>query len=112
MSRGMLIGYGIGLLLALTALGCRGSRSGADLTSLLAADRAFEAVPDMTLDWVPVAGGVAGSGDLGWTWGTYTATYPGPDGEMGESSGKYLNVWVMTDDGWRVRVDMGNAGGA
>ncbi len=68
-------------------------------------------VPDMSLDWEPVEGGVADAGDMGWTWGRYTATYPGPEGETATSHGKYLNVWIKDDAGdWRVRVDMGNSG--
>lgn len=71
----------------------------------------FTAVPDMALDWEPEGGGVADAGDMGWTWGRYTATYPGLDGETVISHGKYLNVWVMDDAGdWRVKVDMGNSG--
>lgn len=71
----------------------------------------FATVPDMSLDWEPEEGGVADAGDMGWTWGRYTATYPGPDGETVTSHGKYLNVWVKDDAGdWRVLVDMGNSG--
>jgi ketosteroid isomerase-like protein len=71
----------------------------------------FDEVPDMTLDWEPEDGGVAASGDMGWTWGRYTATWPGEDGEAHLSHGKYLNVWVRDDAGeWRVLVDMGNSG--
>jgi len=80
-------------------------RGGANIAS------GFAAVPDMALDWVPEEGGVSDAGDMGWTWGRYTATNPDPDGETVTSHGKYLNVWVKDDAGdWRVLVDMGNSG--
>jgi ketosteroid isomerase-like protein len=47
---------------------------------------------------------------MGWTWGRYTATSPGENGEMVSSHGKYLNIWIKDDEGnWRVLVDMGNS---
>ncbi len=61
---------------------------------------------DYTLAWEPQRAEVAQSGELGWTWGTYSVVLP--DGET-SSRGKYLNIWVKNEAGqWRVAVDMGN----
>ena len=60
------------------------------------------------LDWQPQHAEVANSGELGWTWGTYTLT-----GETGNETqiryGKYLNIWKKIDGNWRVAVDIGNS---
>lgn len=62
-----------------------------------------------TIDWYPVAGGVAESGELGWTWGRYVFTAPTESGETQESHGKYLNVWQKDETGaWKVLIDTGN----
>jgi ketosteroid isomerase-like protein len=66
--------------------------------------------PGVTLVWGPVLGGIADSGDLGWTIGTATVTYPNPDGTSGAGYSKYLSVWQRQMDGsWRYVVDGGNA---
>ena len=65
--------------------------------------------PAYALEWTPINGSVALSGDLGWTWGNYVARFTGPEGEPVESHGKYLNVWARDATGdWKVLVDMGN----
>jgi len=68
------------------------------------------------LKWEPQEGEVAASGDLGYTWGTYTVevrSVEGRDGGKAETrTGKYLNVWKKDDRGrWRVLVDTGNSNG-
>lgn len=69
----------------------------------------MSAGPAYSLEWTPVDGSVALSGDLGWTWGNYVARITGPDGQPAESHGKYLNVWGRdAAGGWKVLVDMGN----
>ncbi len=69
----------------------------------------MSAGPAYSLEWTPVDGSVALSGDLGWTWGNYVARFTGPQGEPAESHGKYLNVWARDATGdWKVLVDMGN----
>ena len=61
---------------------------------------------DYTLAWEPQHAEVARSGELGWTWGTYSVVLA--DGEV-SSRGKYLNIWRKNAGGqWRVAVDMGN----
>ena len=62
-----------------------------------------------TLDWSPQYAEVSNSGELGYTWGTYTLTFTSETGEEQKSYGKYLNVWKKQMDGsWKVAVDMGN----
>jgi ketosteroid isomerase-like protein len=59
------------------------------------------------LRWEPQAGEVAGSGEMGYTWGLYTFVEKGEGGAT--SYGKYVNVWKRDDDGnWRVLIDIGN----
>ena len=61
------------------------------------------------LDWSPQYAEVANSGDMGYTWGTYSLAYKDENGEEQKSYGKYLNVWKKQTDGkWKVAVDIGN----
>jgi len=61
--------------------------------------------PGFDLSWQPQMAEVAGSGDMGWTWGHYQVEVDGTQ----ISSGKYVNIWKMQPDGkWKVRLDMGN----
>jgi len=63
---------------------------------------------DFVLNWEPQSGGVAQSGDLGWTWGKSTFTIRDKKGEN-VIYGKYLNVWRKQEDGsWKVLIDIGN----
>jgi ketosteroid isomerase-like protein len=58
-----------------------------------------------TLEWAPVAGGMAESGDLGYTVGT--GVRRGEDGRAGYT--KYLTIWRRQPNGeWRWLVDGGN----
>lgn len=62
-----------------------------------------------TMHWTPEAADVARSGDLGWTWGGYLYSTPGPNGIPVVSAGRYLNVWRRLPDGsWKVIADIGN----
>jgi len=64
---------------------------------------------DYILIWEPELAEVAASGDLGWTWGYYTATYTDSTETAIKNFGKYLTVWRKQKDGtWRVRADIGN----
>jgi ketosteroid isomerase-like protein len=61
------------------------------------------------LEWTPRAADVAQSGEMGWTWGEYTVTAKGSDGEQSMSWGKYVNVWKKNAEGeWKVVADIGN----
>ena len=61
------------------------------------------------LVWTPVAGDIAASGDLGYTWGRYVFMSPDEDGEVQTSHGKYFTVWKLQEDGtWKAVLDGGN----
>jgi len=63
------------------------------------------------LTWAPLAGGVAASGDLGYTYGTYEFRSKDKDGKAVVNHGKYTTIWKKQKDGsWKVALDMGNAG--
>ncbi len=62
-----------------------------------------------SLAWVPQKAEIALSGELGWTWGTYTLIRTNAENSQSKSYGKYLNVWKKDAMGnWKVIVDMGN----
>ncbi len=62
------------------------------------------------LVWHPVVGGVAESGDLGFTAGNATFTGQRADGGQVVRYSKYLTVWKKQRDGeWRYVVDGGSA---
>ena len=62
------------------------------------------------LEWDPQDGGVAQSGEIGWTWGTYRVYLLGENEDLIVHHGKYLNVWIKQDDGdWKLLFDMGNS---
>ena len=62
------------------------------------------------LEWAPVYGLAAASGDLGFTVGEAIFRRPGEDGRPIERGTKYLTVWRRQPDGqWRYAADGGNA---
>jgi len=66
--------------------------------------------PDgLNLSWEPVGGMIAGSQDLGYTYGTYRAWGEDDDGSAVESHGKYVTIWQRQEDGsWKWVFDGGN----
>jgi ketosteroid isomerase-like protein len=67
--------------------------------------------PDNHLTWAPVGAGIAGSGDLGYTYGTYEFRSKDKEGKPVVSHGKYTTIWKkQKDGGWKVALDMGNSG--
>jgi ketosteroid isomerase-like protein len=65
--------------------------------------------PEDTLDWAPVDGAVASTGDLGFTIGEATITDGEPTGDTLYYS-KYLTLWQKQDDGeWLYIGDIGSA---
>jgi ketosteroid isomerase-like protein len=55
------------------------------------------------MEWSPIRAEVARSGELGYTWGTYTVTTRDSDGAEQRRRGKYASIWKRRDDGeWRV----------
>ena len=62
------------------------------------------------LSWEPQRADLAGSEDMGWTWGKYVLSFKDEDGVEQKRYGKYLNIWSRQEDGhWKVAVDMGNS---
>jgi len=58
-----------------------------------------------TIAWVPQFAEVAGSGDLGYTWGNWKMALPDTN-----YYGKYFTVWKKNSAGdWKVVLDGGNA---
>jgi ketosteroid isomerase-like protein len=67
--------------------------------------------PDNHLTWAPVGAGMAASGDLGYTYGTYEFSSKDKDGKPVVNKGKYATIWKKQKDGsWKVALDMGNSG--
>lgn len=65
------------------------------------------AIPDYTLSWHANKVGVAHSGELGYTSGTYDFSLKDPSGKTISDRGKYLTVWKKEADGsWKVLFDM------
>ena len=61
------------------------------------------------LEWKPVYGRAAASGDLGFTVGEAIFRAPGADGRAVERPSKYLTIWRRQPDGeWRYAADGGN----
>jgi ketosteroid isomerase-like protein len=61
------------------------------------------------LSWEPVAAEVAGSGDLGFTYGTWTLERRDAEGKTRRETGKYMSVWRLQPDGsWKVIADIGS----
>jgi len=66
-------------------------------------------LPAVALKWQPVSANVSGSGDLGYTFGTYDLSFDGPGGVRIVDKGKYMTVWKRgTDGSWKVAADMFN----
>jgi len=77
----------------------------------IAKSMGFLDTPDNHLTWAPVGAGIAASGDLGYTYGTYEFSSKDKDGKPVVDKGKYATIWKKQKDGsWKVAVDMGNSG--
>lgn len=71
----------------------------------------FLDTPDNHLTWAPVGAGMAASGDMGYTYGTYEFASKDKDGNPVVDKGKYATIWKKQKDGiWKVALDMGNSG--
>jgi ketosteroid isomerase-like protein len=65
---------------------------------------------DLSLAWTPVKAEMAGSGDLGYTYGNYVLKSKDKEGKLVTEYGKYTSIWKKQKDGsWKVVVDMGNS---
>ena len=71
---------------------------------------AYFADKTFTISWKTVHAAVAKSGDLGYTAGTYEASFKGPDGKQVSEKGKYVCTWRKQKDGtWKAIHDIWNA---
>lgn len=65
--------------------------------------------PTYSVSWKTVNARVSKSGELGFTSGTYEASYKGADGKMAKEVGKYLCVWAKDREGnWKAIHDIWN----
>lgn len=70
---------------------------------------AFLDRPGVSLTWEPIRADIAGSGDLGWTTGSYLSVTTDEDGREQRATGIYVSIWRQQADGaWRVVMDLGN----
>ena len=66
-------------------------------------------LPDARIAWAAERAQVAASGELGYTSGSYTLTFTGPDGKTVTDNGKYLEVWKKVDGQWKCLSDAYNS---
>ena len=79
--------------------------------ALLEMVTANSAIPGFEVSWVPDEAVVFGSGRFGYTRGTNSFTFPGPDGNLITTHGRYLTIWEKEGAGrWRCMVEMTNEG--
>lgn len=75
----------------------------------LAESMAGVADSTFSLTWEPTDARIAGSGDLGYTFGVYTMKVLGEAGA--ESKGTYVTIWKKNEEGeWRYVLDTGQDG--
>jgi ketosteroid isomerase-like protein len=64
--------------------------------------------PSLQLSWEPEVAEWLEPGRRGFTNGPWTLTQRDAEGATSVlASGRYLTVWVLTDDGWRAELDAG-----
>lgn len=68
-------------------------------------DLALKVLPatPSNLQWVPMGGSAAKSGDLGYVYGM---TYKPTDTKRSAPQGVYMHVWQLSQDGWHLLVDL------
>lgn len=69
--------------------------------------------PDTTfsLNWNPLFAEVSESGDLGYTYGTFSIQMDSPEGAVVTKEGTYVTIWKKDHDGsWKFVLDTGNQG--
>jgi len=72
--------------------------------------RGYFAKGGPSLRWAPSAAGGAGSGDLGWTTGSFRFETKASAGEPSVAEGRYVTVWSRPAGGpWLASLDMGLA---
>ena len=64
-----------------------------------------------TIAWSPTGAEVSGTADVGYTFGAWDRTAPGPDGTLVSAGGSYVSIWRKQADGsWRCAVEISNLG--
>jgi ketosteroid isomerase-like protein len=66
-------------------------------------------LPDAKISWAAERAQVAESGELGYTSGSYSLSFTGPDGKTVTDNGKYLEVWKKVDGKWKCLSDAYNS---
>ena len=70
----------------------------------------YLADPSFAISWKVVHADVSKTGDLGFTAGTYEASFKGPDGKLVSEKGKYVTTWEKQKDGtWKATHDIWNS---
>ena len=68
------------------------------------------AFPGFAVTWTTTSTEVAGSGDMGYTLGTFVFQMSMPDGSTITDNGKFTTIWKKQADGtWKVAVDTFNS---
>ena len=83
-------------------------KAGGVLTGRDAVARTFAGTEQVELRWEPKGGELAQSGDVGFTWGTWTRRLKSEEPGV-VKSGRYLTTWRRTVEGYRWTADLGEA---
>ena len=63
------------------------------------------------LTWEPLYADISTSGEMGYTYGLYTAVYKDEKGIEQSTRGTYVSIWKKDKDGnWKFVLDTGNPG--
>jgi len=72
--------------------------------------RTIFGAPGFSMSFQPTKVDVARSGDIGYSYGTYTSAMTGPSGNPVNDTGKYVTVYKKQADGkWKAVVDTFNS---
>jgi ketosteroid isomerase-like protein len=92
-----------------TKFGLSGEEVVVGRAAIAEADAVMFADPDRHIVWEPDLAGWLEPGERGYTRGAWRFVGQDEDGqEVTVASGRYLTLWVKTDDGWRVELDVGS----
>lgn len=82
-----------------------GNHTAAAIGQVAVAAQAKWSPADYQLTWTPEGGGMAPSGDMGFTWGHYE----GRAKNSAATHGRYMTIWKKEQDGsWKVVLDSSN----
>ncbi|MEO8512638.1 MAG: DUF4440 domain-containing protein [Ignavibacteria bacterium] len=63
------------------------------------------------LIWAPLYADISTSGELGYTYGTYSLTFKDESGTEQTRYGTYVSIWKLDSEGkWKFVLDTGNPG--